>query len=70
MSDQERISPFSINAKSSRQVMRIKKNSNKGDSLLTHYQILKTNIRIVWQIVRGISDEILGVKGLTVGLVL
>ena len=29
-------------------------------------QILQTNIiRIVWQIVRRISDEILGVKGLS-----
>ena len=32
-----------------------------------HHQILQTNIlRIVWQIVRRITDEILGVKGLKV----
>ena len=30
MSDQESISPYSVNAISSRQVMRIKKNSHKG----------------------------------------
>ena len=30
MSDQERISPYNINTISSRQVMRIKKNSNLG----------------------------------------
>ena len=30
MSDQERISPYRVNAISSRQVMRIKKNSNQG----------------------------------------
>ena len=34
MSDQERTSHFSINAKSSRQVMRIKKNRNKGGFLV------------------------------------
>ena len=30
MSDQDRISPYNINTISSRQVMRIKKNINKG----------------------------------------
>ena len=30
MSDQERISPYRVNAISSRQVMRIKKNRNQG----------------------------------------
>ena len=35
-----------------------------GDKLI-QYQILQTNImRIVWQTVRRITDEILGVKGL------
>ena len=33
---------------------------------MIQYQILKTNItRTVWQTVRRITDEILGVKGLT-----
>ena len=35
-----------------------------GDYKLIQYQILQTNItRTVWQIVRRITDEILGVKG-------
>ena len=36
------------------------------DYLLIQYQILQTNImRIIWQTVRRITNEILGVKGLT-----
>ena len=35
-----------------------------GDYKLIQYQILQTNItRTVWQIVRRITDEILGIKG-------
>ena len=64
MSDQDRISSFNINAVLSRQVMRIKKNINWGSKLI-QYQILQTNItRTVWQTIRRIADEILGVQGL------
>ena len=36
-----------------------------GDYKLILYQILQTNItRIVWQTVRRITNEILGIKGL------
>ena len=64
-SDQERISPYSVNAILGRQVMRIKKIKKFGDYKLTQYQFLQTNItRTVWQTVRRITNEILGVKGL------
>ena len=64
MSDQDRISSFNINTVLSRQVMRIKKNINWGSKLI-QYQILQTNItRTVWQTIRRIADEILGVQGL------
>ena len=64
MSDQDRISSFNINTMLSRQVMRIKKNINWGSKLI-QYQILQTNItRTVWQTIRRIADEILGVQGL------
>ena len=65
MSDQDRISPYNINTISSRQVMRIKKNIMQlEDHKLIQYQILQTNItRLVWQTVRGIAKEILGVEG-------
>ena len=37
-----------------------------GDYKLIQYQILQTNItRTVWQTVRRIANEILGVKGLS-----
>ena len=43
---------------------RIKKETKLGDYKLMQYQILQTNIiRIVWQTVRRITKEILGVKG-------
>ena len=43
---------------------RIKKETKLGDYKLMQYQILQTNIiRIVWQTVRRIIREILGVKG-------
>ena len=65
MSDQERISPHNISTISSRQVMRMKKNINLGDYKLIQYQILQTNIiKTVWQTVKRITNEILGVKGL------
>ena len=65
MGDQERISPYSVNAISSRQVRRIKKKTQSRDYKLIQYQILQTNtIRIVWQIVRRITDEILEAKEL------
>ena len=64
MSDQDRISSFNINTVLSRQVMRIKKNINWGSKLI-QYQILQTNItRTVWQTIRRIANEILGVQGL------
>ena len=45
--------------------MRIKKKYQLSDYKLIQYQSLQTNItRTVWQIVRRITDEILGVKGL------
>ena len=46
-------------------MMRIKKNISYGDYEQIQYQILQTNImRTVWQTVRRITKEILGVKGL------
>ena len=48
VSDQDRTSPYQLR-----------------DYLLIQYQILQTNImRIIWQTVRRITNEILGVKGL------
>ena len=46
--------------------MRIKKKYQLGDYELIQYQILQTNItRTVWQTVRRITNEILGVKRLS-----
>ena len=43
----------------------IKEKYQLGDYKLIQYQILQTNIiRTVWQTVRRITNEILGVKGL------
>ena len=65
MSDQDRIFPNNINIISSRLVMRIKKIYQLGDYELIQYQILQTNItRTVWETVRRVTNEILGVKGL------
>ena len=65
ISDQNRISLYNVNTISSRQVMRTKKN-NQWDRLLIQYQILLNNITwILWQTVRRINNEILGVKGLS-----
>ena len=49
-----------------KQRMRIKKNTDKG-ILSIQYQIIQTHIiRIVWQTLRKITNEILGVIGLTI----
>ena len=65
MSDQDIIYPYIIDT-TSIQGMRIKKNiNNLEDCWLIQNQILQTQIiRIVWQTVRRITNEILGVKGL------
>ena len=44
MSDQDSISPYSNNTISSRQVMRLKKNTNLGADQLIQYLIILTNI--------------------------
>ena len=64
MSDQDIIYPYIIDT-TSIQGMRIKKNiNNLEDRWLIQNQILKTQIiRIVWQTVRRITNEILGVQG-------
>ena len=62
MRDQDRISPYNIKRTN---------NDNKekyqlGDYWLFQYKILQTNMtRTVWQTVRRITNEILGVKGLS-----
>ena len=66
MSDQDRISLYNINTIIGRQAMRIKKKTKLDGNLLIQYQILRTNIaRIILQIVGRISNEMLGVKGLS-----
>ena len=61
---QDRISPYNINTISSRQVMRKKEKYQLGDYFLIQYQILQTNIvRIIYQTVGRIANEILRVKG-------
>ena len=63
--DLDRISPHTFNMISSRQLMRIKKNINQGSIGWSNSKTLQTNItEIVWQTIRRITDEILGVKGL------
>ena len=48
---------------------KIKKKDNLGDYQLIQYQVFLTNIiRILWQTVRRITDEILGAKGLILQL--
>ena len=65
MSDQDIISPYIIDT-TNIQWMRIKKNiNNLEDCWLIQNQILQTQIiKIIWQAVRRITNEILGVKGL------
>ena len=55
MGDQDRISPYNVCTISSRQVMRLRKMSARGLHLI-QYQIPQT---------RRITDEILGVNGLS-----
>ena len=62
ISDQDRISPHNIKQTNDENKEKYKL---RGNELIQH-QILQTNImRTVWQIVRRITNEILGVKGLT-----
>ena len=62
MSDQDRISPHNIKQTSDENKEKYKLRKNE----LIQHQILQTNItRTVWQTVRRITNEILGVKGLT-----
>ena len=66
LNDQERISPYNISVISSRQVMRIKNNINRG-LLVNSLPNFPINItRIIWQTVMRITNEILGVKGLII----
>ena len=68
MSDQDWISPYYFKPTSSKRVMRVKKDLYQlGDYQLIQYQnlILQNNTKIIiWQTVRRIAKEILGVKGL------
>ena len=70
MSDQDRISPHNLNIISSRPVMRIKKISIKG--LLVDSMINSLNYRYitrsVWQTVRRITNEMMGLKRLTINM--
>ena len=68
MSDQDRISPHSLNTISCRPVMRIKKISIKG--LLVDSMINSSNYitRTVWQTVRRITNEMMGLKRLTINM--
>ena len=68
MSDQDRISPYNLNTISSRPVMRIKKISIKGllvDSLINSSNYIT---RTVWQTVRRITNEMMGLKRLTINM--
>ena len=57
---------YNINTISSRQVIGIKKKYQLWDWYLIQYHPLGTSIvSIVWQAVRRITNEILGVKGLS-----
>ena len=61
MSDRDRISPHNIKQTSDEN----KEKYQLGDYKLIQHQILQTNITTtVWHTVRGITNEILGVKGL------
>ena len=61
MHDQDRISPYNIKPTNDEN----EEKYQSGDNWLTQYQILQTNIiGIVWQTVRIIINEILGLKGL------
>ena len=59
MSDQDRISPYSIKQTSDEN----EEKCQLGDYKLIQYQILQINItRVIRQTVRRITNEILGVK--------
>ena len=61
ISDQDRISPYNIKQTSDES----EEKYQLGDYNLIKYHILQTNItRTVWQTVKRITNEILGVKGL------
>ena len=63
MRDQDRISSYNINTISSGQVIENKEKYKLGNNKLIQYQIFQTNItKTVWQTVRRITNEILGVK--------
>ena len=65
MSDQERISLLQYQYNIKQTSDENKEKNQLGDYKLIQYQILQTNItRTVWQIVRRITYEILGIKGL------
>ena len=66
MSDLDRISLYNNYQHNIKQTSNEKKEkSSLGDYWLIQYQILQTNItRTIWQTVRRITNEILGVKGL------
>ena len=64
MSDQDRISPCYINTISSSQVMVIKKNINYGITNWSDTNSPAKIMEIIWQTIRKIANEILGVKGL------
>ena len=62
MSDQDRISPYNIKQTSDES----EEKYQLRDYNLILYQILQTNItRTIWQTVKRITYEILGVKGLS-----
>ena len=66
MGDLDRISLYNNYQHNIKQTSNEKKEkSSLGDYWLMQYQILQTNItRTIWQTVRRITNEILGVKGL------
>ena len=66
MSDQDRNSPYYIILYNTMQTSDENKEKYQlWDYCLIQYQILQTNItRIVWQIVRRITNDILRVRGL------
>ena len=65
INDQYRISPYNINTILSRNVTRIWWKYKVRDYSLIQNQILRINIiRVTWQTVRRITNEILGMRGL------
>ena len=66
MGDLDRISLYNNYQHNIKQTSNEKKEkSSLGDYWLIQYQILQTNVtRTIWQTVRRITNEILGVKGL------